>query len=266
MVPEFAMKSPLNPLDADVPARSVRVHASLPGKERRNRFAPLVSFLVHAIVIYLAIRVTTAVTMPQHSPIGDAIQLVLGGGGGGGQGGSAFEHAVPPPPPPPVTPPLQPPPMPVPAVTPPPVVPPPPAAAPEPSSALPTTGAGTGAGTGGGNGPGSGTGTGSGQGPGTGSGSGGGNGTGKGISQPVWKQATLPPMDKTPKKLRGKQVDVTFTVSADGRALSWTVTPPIEDRGFAKIFEEVIRNYRFTPATDANGKPIPGTVTVSFTF
>ena len=118
------MKSSPLPLDADVPARSVRVHASLPGTERRNRFAPAISFLLHAIVIYLAIRMTAAVTMPQHSPIGDAIQLVLGGGGGGGQGGSAFEHAMPPPPPP-VTPPVQPPPMPVPAVTPPPVVPPP---------------------------------------------------------------------------------------------------------------------------------------------
>lgn len=261
------MKSSPLPLDADVPARSVRVHASLPGTERRNRFAPAISFLLHAIVIYLAIRMTAAVTMPQHSPIGDAIQLVLGGGGGGGQGGSAFEHAVPPPPLPPVTPPVQPPPMPVPAVTPPPVVPPPaPPAVVEPSSPLPVAGAGTGTGSGGGNGPGRGPGTGSGQGPGTGSGSGGGNGAGKGVSQPMWKQMPLPPMDKTPKKLRGKDVAVTFMVSADGRALAWTVTPPIEDRNFAKIFEEVLRNFRFFPATDATGKPIPGTVTFTYTF
>lgn len=265
------MKSPLNPLDADVPARGVRVHASLPGPERRSRVAAVVSFLLHAGVIYLAIRLTNAVTMPQHSPIGDAIKLVLGGGGGGGgQGGPAFVRAPPPPPPPLVTPPVQPPPVPVPAVTPPPVapqpVPPPAAAAPAPTAAKPTTAAGTGTGTGGGNGSGAGPGTGSGRGAGSGSGSGGGAGAGKGISQPVWRQATIPPMDKAPKKLRGKQVDVTFTVSADGRALSWTVTPPIADRGFAKIFEEVIRNYRFFPAKDADGKPIPGTATVSFTF
>ena len=85
------MKSPLHPLDADVPARGVRVHASLPGEERRSRVAGVVSFLLHTLIIYLAIRLTATVAIPEHSRIGDAIKMVLGGGGGGGGlGGPAF--------------------------------------------------------------------------------------------------------------------------------------------------------------------------------
>jgi hypothetical protein len=267
MAPELTMPSPLQPPDADAPTGNVRVHASLPSKDRRSRTAGLVSFVVHALLIYLALRLTAVVAVPAHTPIGDAIKLVLGGGGGGGgQHGTTFNHPAPPPPPP-VKPPPPPPPPPVATVTPP-VIPPPAPSAPAPSPAAAPTppSAGTGTGNGGGTGTGEGPGNGSGRGPGSGSGSGGGNGSGRGITQPVWKQATIPPLDKAPKKLRGKQVDVTFSVSADGRALSWTVNPPIDDKGFARIFEDVIRNYRFFPAKDADGKPIPGTIVVTFTF
>lgn len=262
------MKSPLHPLDADVPARSVRVHASLPRREPRSRLAGVVSFLLHALVIYLAIRLTATVALPEHSPIGDAIKLVLGGGGGGGgQGGATFTHA--PPPPPPVTPPIQPPPpVPVPAIVPPPVVPqpvpPPAAAASEPAAASPAPTAGTGTGTGGGNGTGEGPGTGSGKGPGSGSGSGGGNGTGG--SPPISKQMILPPTDGVPKELHGKTIEVTFYVTALGLVSDVKIEPPIENRAFARKIDEIMRRYTFTPARDAAGNKIASIYPIQFTF
>lgn len=254
--------------DADAPPGGVRVHASLPERERRGRAATALSFLFHALIIYLAIRLTAVVTLPERSPIGDAIQLALGGGGGGGgQRGSAFQHTAVPPPPPVVTPAIVPPP-PTPTVIPPPPVQPP---APPPASADPNppastvAAAGTGTGTGGGNGSGSGTGTGSGQGPGSGSGSGGGNGGGRGGFPPENKQLVIPNLD-APKKLRGKSVEVTFMVSAEGRVTSFTVAPPIEDRNYAKKFDEIIRDFQFKPARDPSGKAVAGTMTMVFTF
>ena len=263
------MKSPLQPLDADVPARSVRVHASLPQTERKSRMAGVVSFLVHALIIYLAIRLTATVALPEHSPIGDAIKLVLGGGGGGGgHGGPAFAHP-PPPPPPPVAPPIKPPaPVPIPAVTPPPVVPqpvPPPApAAAEPSAANAAPTAGTGAGTGGGNGTGEGPGTGSGKGPGSGSGSGGGNGAGG--APPISKQMILPPTDGVPKELHGKTIEVTFYVTALGLVSDVKIDPAIENRAFARKIDEIMRRYTFTPARDAAGNKIASIYPIQFTF
>ncbi len=215
---------PLEKTDADAPPGGVRVHASFPEPERRGRLATLLSFLLHALIILLAIRLTAAVALPEHSPLGDAVELALGGGGGGGgQGGVAAVHTTPPPPPvktpPPVVPP--PPPPPVPTVIPPPpptqVTPPPPPAAADPSPAGAVAAAGTGSGTGGGNGTGTGTGTGSGQGPGTGSGKGGGEGGGNGGFPPEPKQMIVPAAQCVPSDLRGKSVEVTFHVAADGR-------------------------------------------------
>lgn len=256
--------------DADAPPGGVRVHASLPAPERRGRLATIISFLLHALVIFIAIRLTAVVTMPKHSPLGDAIQLVLGGGGGGGgQHGAAFDHPTTPQPPPPVPPPVQPPPPPVPTVIPPPPTPqpqiPPAAAVADPAAASSVAGAGTGTGSGGGNGSGTGTGSGSGQGPGSGSGSGGGNGGGKGGFPPELKQMIVPPLDG-PKKLHGKTVEVTFHVTADGHVTDVSVIPPIEDRAYARKFDEVMRDYRFKPARDPNGKAIAGITTVAVTF
>jgi TonB family protein len=262
---------PLEKTDADAPPRGVRVHASFPEPERRGRLATLLSFLLHALIILLAIRLTAAVALPEHSPLGDAIELALGGGGGGGgQGGVAAVHATPPPPPvktpPPVVPP---PPPPVPTVVPPPpptqVTPPPPAATADPSPASTAAAAGTGTGTGGGNGTGTGTGTGSGQGPGTGSGKGGGEGGGNGGFPPEPKQMIVPGLDG-PKRLHGKSVEVTFHVAADGHVTDVSVAPPIDDRAYAKKFDEVMRDYRFKPARDPSGKAVPGVTTVTVTF
>ena len=258
------MRSPHDPLDADVPARSVRVHASLPAAGRRSRVAAFISFLLHAVIIYLAIRLTATVALPEHSPIGDAIKMVLGGGGGGGKGGATFAHTVPPPPP--VAPPIRPTPLPVVAQTPPPVVPPPaPVAAPPPAAASPAT-AGTGGGTGGGTGTGEGPGSGSGRGPGSGGGSGGGNGGGNAGSPPESKQMIIPPVDGVPKELRGKTVEVTFFVTAAGLVSDVKVAPPIANNGYARKFDEVMRGYTFKPARDPAGNRIAGTTTVQVSF
>ncbi|MGH7582765.1 MAG: hypothetical protein ACREL5_06025 [Gemmatimonadales bacterium] len=252
--------------DADAPEqRDVRVRASLPTASRRNRLAPFISFVIHLILILLAIKLTADVALPAHSPIGDAIDMVLGGGGGGGQRGAAFQH--PPPPPPSVAP------QPVPVVPPKPtVIPPPepvqqkiPAPVIEPEPAAPGMAAGgTGTGTGGGTGSGTGIGNGSGQGPGSGSGSGGGNGSGLG-SRPDPRQLIIPPLD-SPKQLRGRTVQVTFTVGADGRVIDIAVDPPISNRGYARRFDEAMREYQFRPARDPSGKAIQGVVMIAVTF
>lgn len=253
------MTAPQDP-DAGAPHRGARVHASLPKPEGRGRGATIISFLLHALLIYLAIRLTASAVLPPHSPIGDAIQMVLGGGGGGGgQSGQAFKHAAVPPVPPPVTP-VPPPPPPVAAVVPPPQPQPiAPAAAPDvPAAASSVPAAGTGTGTGGGNGSGTGTGNGSGQGPGSGSGTGGGNGGGNGGFPPIAKQLILPPIDGTPKELRNKPIEVTYTISATGAIVDIKYSPEIANRKFAKKLDEVMRGYTFSPARDSTGKKVAG--------
>jgi len=248
--------------DADAPQRDVRVRASLPTTSRRSRLAPLISFVIHLTLILLAIRLTAEVALPQRSPIGDAIDMVLGGGGGGGQSGVAFDHPPPPPPSPEPVPVVQPkptvipPPEPVQQAIPAPVI--------EPAPAAPGATGGTGSGTGGGNGSGTGIGAGSGQGPGSGGGSGGGNGNGLG-SKPDPRQLIIPPLD-SPKQLRGKTVEVTFTVGPDGRVIDIAVDPPISNRGYAKRFDDAMRDYEFRPARDAGGKAIQGVVMIAVTF
>lgn len=257
--------------DADAPPRGVRVHASLPGSERRGLWATLLSLLLHGLVIFIALRLTAAAVMPEHSPLGDAIRLALGGGGGGGgQGGVAVQHAAAPPPPttqtlPPVVPP---PPPPVPTVIPPPpaATEPPPAAASAPPAANTAATAGTGTGTGGGNGSGTGTGTGSGEGPGSGSGKGGGTGGGMGGFPPENKQLSIPSFENVPKELRAKAVEVTFFVTAAGIVSDVTVSPAISNKGFAKKFDEVIRGFTFKPARDSLGNKVAGVAHITVTF
>ena len=263
------MTQPQEP-DAGAPSGGVRVHASLPGTEPRSRLATAISFVIHLLIILLALRLTASAVLPEHSPIGDAIQMVLGGGGGGGgQGGQAFARASVPPPVVPATPAVvPPPPPPVPTVIPPPpsVAEPQPAAATAPVAASTVAAAGTGTGTGGGSGSGTGTGTGSGEGPGTGSGKGGGNGGGNGGFPPDPKQLILPPIEGIPKELRGKEIGVTFYVTVTGVVSDIKVVPAIANKSFAKKFDEIMRGYTFKPAKDAAGNKVPGTFFYAITL
>lgn len=74
------------------------------------------------------------------------------------------------------------------------------------------------------------------------------------------------PPDDPPKSLRGQSIRVTFWVAADGRVERIAVTPDIPDRGFARRFEESMRNYRFRPARSPAGLPIPGSTTLTVAF
>ena len=115
-----------------------------------------------------------------------------------------------------------------------------------------------------------GPGTGGGEGGGTGGGVGGGTGTTTGgeggrASAPEPRQLVLPPADY-PKDMRGRQVEVTFYVTSEGRVDRIAVAPEIRDGGFARKFAEAMRNYRFRPARSPAGAPVPGTTTVTVFF
>ena len=119
-------------------------------------------------------------------------------------------------------------------------------------------GAGQGPGAGGGEGGGTGGGVGAGKGP-------GGGGGGGGETAPEPRQLVLPPADY-PKEMRGRRVEVTFYVAADGRVERISVAPEIRDGGFARKFEEAMRNYRVRPARSPEGTPVPGITTVTVFF
>lgn len=239
----------------------------MPQPEARSRVAIVISAVLHLLLIYALLRVTAQVMPPTNSPIGEAFRLALGGGGGGGSGGASFAA----PPPPPQATEIPPPPL----VTPPEVVPPPPTPVAETPPAMafrdttPTSGVqsapGTGGGTGGGVGTGTGPGTGSGVGPGSGSGTGGGNGNGRGGSPPEPRQMILPALD-APKSLRGKTVEVNLTIDALGKVSDIKIEPPISDRGYAKKFEEVMRNYGFRPARDSLGRAVAASYIITITL
>ena len=126
--------------------------------------------------------------------------------------------------------------------------------------------AGAGAGEGAGAGPGAGGGEGGGTGGGVGVGKGpGADGGGSGETAPEPRQLVLPPADY-PKEMRGRRVEVTFYVAADGRVERISVAPEIRDGGFARKFEEAMRNYRFRPARSPEGTPVPGITTVTVFF
>ena len=251
---------------AGAPSGRVRVSASFPEPPRRDPVATAVSLLFHAVLIYLAIRVSAVVVEPRGGDFAEAFQEFMSGGGGGGGKGGTFIAVTPPAAPtvvPVETPPVVTPtvvPTPTPAVPTPTEIPPPAAA---PGAAV--AGAGSGGGTGGGTGTGAGTGTGSGVGPGSGGGTGGGTGTGRAGMPPVPRSLMIPPLD-FPKSLRGKTAEVVFSISSEGRVTDFTVTPPITDKGFAKKFDEVMRAYRFRPARDADGNDVASTYTYTFTF
>jgi len=253
--------------NADAPIRPVRVSASLPSPPPRSAAAIAISVLFHGLLILLLVRFGQAVVEPRGGELSEAFQQLLGGGGGGGgQGGSAV-IAVPPPK---VAPPAVvevPPDVPPPEVVKPDVVPEKPVEAavavdPGPPAAV---SAGSGGGSGGGVGTGTGTGTGSGVGAGSGGGTGGGVGTGRRGMPPESRSMMIPPIDP-PKSMRGKTVDVLFTISAEGRVTDLVVTPPIADKSFAKKFDEVMRTYRFRPARDPDGNAVASTYPFQFTF
>ncbi len=252
--------------DAGAPSGNVRVRFLLPTPPRKSALATLVSVGLHVGLILLALRLARVVVEPKGGDFSDTFeQFFGGGGGGGGQGGTAVTLAAPvAPAPSPTTVAVveTPPEVIVPAIEP--VV--APAAPATVAVGAPTAvSAGSGTGSGGGSGSGTGTGTGSGVGPGSGGGTGGGVGTGRAGIEPVPRSLMIPPID-SPKSLRGKEVDVTFTVSTEGRVLDIVVDPPIADRNFAKKFDEVMRSYGFRPARDGDGKAVQGTFKITFTF
>jgi hypothetical protein len=196
------------------------------------------------------------------------------GGGGGGGGGYVALPALPAPAPRPVTPVViqQPQPVPVQTVplTIPETVPPPrdttptipaPTAAPADAPGGPGTGPGTGGGTGGGAGSGNGPGNGAGTGPGNGNGGDGGRGR-----HAESKRQVFPPTEGVPKELQGRSVSVTFWIGVDGKLLRFDIYPPIEDKGFAKKFAEIMREQEFKPAHGPDGQPVPDSLTYTWTF
>jgi len=101
---------------------------------------------------------------------------------------------------------------------------------------------------------------GAGSGPGTGGGGAGGTGR-----DPQWTYGTFF-FEKAPKELRGVTLKVTFSVRADGRVAKVETDPEIQDGDFAKKFRERAETYRFRPARNAEGVPVPGVYTINFTL
>jgi len=251
---------------------------ALPASRRRYG-SLLLSVLLHALIIALALRSGERLWSRTLAP-GDPA-LTPGGGGGGGGGSRVAYITLPPAPQPPamprqttVTPPVPPP-----RVEPEPVVTPPVAEAPTPAPApidtqpspTPSAAAGTGPGAGpgaggGGTGGGAGTGIGPGQGQGPGAGQGAGGGGQGGIVRPPELRDLAFPFDTPPKELRGASLAVTFWVRVDGQVERYQVDPAIGDRDYARKFDEVIRAFRFTPARAPDGTKVAGTTTVTFTL
>lgn len=257
------------------------LNVTLPGGGQRRRgpgpFA--VSLALHLLVVAAIVFVRAAEPWERTRTPGILGELAGGGGGGGGGGDRVAYVTLPPAPaaaaaptaapeiPEPVIPPPEPEPQPEPEAEPVEDV-----AEPEPPAAVavaPSDGAGVGSGAGQGAGAGPGSGGGSGGGTGGGEGTGIGTGTGPGVGgeggtgrPPEPRQLILPPLESTPKALRGRTVRVTFWVRADGGVHRVTVEPPIADRGYASKFEEAMIKYRFRPARDAAGRATTGSYTI----
>lgn len=252
------------------------LHVTLPGaaEHRRRPGALLASVAAHALIIAAVVLVVRKAEPWEQTRTPGILGELIGGGGGGGGGERVAYVSLPPAPaataaaspavpePEAVVPPPEPDPEPVedaPEVA---------LVEPDPQPAVAATdtrGAGTGAGEGAGLGPGSGGGTGGGTGGGEGTGIGTGTGPGTGGEggvgrPPEPRQLILPPLESTPKALRGRTVRVTFWVHADGTVERITVEPAIEDRDYARKFEEAMVKYRFRPARDAEGRPTTGTL------
>lgn len=236
----------------------------------------MVSLLVHAALI--AVIVWQGERLWRRTPPAPGAPVLFPLPGGGGGGGNRTTYITLPSPPttsaPEMPPPPPPPEPPVVAEAP---VPTPPPSEPVAAQPLDTTpparadagpvraaGPGTGPGTGGGTGGGTGEGVGPGTGGGTGDGPGGPGGGGS-IRPPELRDLAFP-FDNPPKELRGALLSVTFWVRTDGRVDRYEVAPAIEDREYARKFDEVIRAFRFSPARMPDGTRVAGTTTVTFTL
>jgi TonB family protein len=73
-------------------------------------------------------------------------------------------------------------------------------------------------------------------------------------------------LDNIPKQLRGQRLYVKFWIGADGKVLRVEVSPEIADKGFNKKFLEAMRDYRFNPARNVDGMPVPDTLTQSVDY
>ncbi|MFI5234484.1 MAG: hypothetical protein ACHQXA_02130, partial [Gemmatimonadales bacterium] len=117
-----------------------------------------------------------------------------------------------------------------------------------------------------GKGPGSGGGQGSGKGPGTGSGTGPGTGGNGGSGTPPDVYAMVLPPSHVPKELRGRDVKVTFWLSATGSVLRLAEYPHIDDRKYRSTFVDAMMAYHFRPARDSLNVPVPSTYDVIVTL
>jgi len=124
---------------------------------------------------------------------------------------------------------------------------------------------GRGAGSGGGEGAGTGTGGGVGSGEGTGVGSGVGPGTGgdggDGFA-PRSRHMILPP--DAPPSVNGMRFKVRLWINERGRVTRVEVEPRIPDAAYRREFRERMSQYRFYPATNAEGRPIASHYDVEF--
>jgi hypothetical protein len=269
------LSGPTHPSDPEDPVRApVPLQLALPGPRRRYG-GLLVSLLLHALFVAVAVKGGERLWTRTRAP-GDPALLPGGGGGGRGGDGPRVAYITLPPAPEPVMPRQHSAtPTPEPTVPLPPEVQAPVAAAqpidsspPAPvapvATPAPNDAPGAGPGTGGGAGGGEGRGIGPGRGPGTGPGAGGG-GTGGTVRPPELRDLAFP-FDKPPKELRGASLAVTFWVRLDGRVERYEVDPAISDRDYARKFDEVIRAFRFTPARAPDGSRVAGTTTVTFTL
>jgi hypothetical protein len=271
-------KHPEDPTREAEPATAPLPHLSLP--PGRRRYAGLgLSLALHAALLALIVVQGDRLWTRTPSPGTPALFLFQGGGGGGGGNREAYITVPSPPeraPAPAVpAPPVKPPPE---AIQPPveePIVASPP---PEPVAVdstpsvatadigSPSPATGTGPGEGPGTGGGAGAGDGAGVGPGAGDGAGPGVGGGGGVVRPPELRDLAFPFETPPKELRGASLDVTFWVRVDGRVERYEVRPAINDRDYARKFDEVIRAFRFSPARAPDGTRIAGTTRVTFTL
>lgn len=118
----------------------------------------------------------------------------------------------------------------------------------------------------GGTGPGSGGGTGGGQGPGSGSGVGPGSGSGERGRPPQQRQMVVPPLDGTPRELRGDTIIVRFYVDATGVVDRIETDPQLPSGSYARQFNELMRGFKFRPARDSLGAAVAGVAAVTITL
>jgi len=246
-------------------------HLSLP-RQRTRSTGFWVSLGVHVAILAL-LWSRRDLLLPTLRP-GDPRFGNLGGGGGGGGGGEGATYiiALPPEPPPAaeaptvVPPVVAPPKVETPVPKPAPVTVAPDTTAPKAASTTPgegnSPGKGSDAGAGGGTGGGQGPGTGAGKGPGSGSGAGGEGGT---IRPPELRGLAIP-FSTPPKELRGKEVKVTFAVTADGRVERFETDPVISNRGYYAKFAEAAMGYRFRPARGPDGQSVAAVLVMYFTL